>query len=171
MGFSKPTIVPCPDPNKHCGDVPEALIDNPYLIAFMVVAGSLLILHKLKIINLTTIYIFYIMKNKKITQKKIESIGFVFIRKDGDKLLFLNKSPFNRDEKIYLGSEYESLRYVAIENNCGQFYFMGWLKNNKELKKVLKQVGVEFEKVSICDQVSTFLFGAKSFKWGELKGL
>lgn len=65
--------------NPHCKL--GVSINNPYFIVFMIVAGSFLILHKLKIINMKTL--------------------------------------FNR------------------------FY----------------------------DQVSTFLFGAKSFKWGELKGL
>ncbi len=69
------------NPNRCKGDVVSASIDNPYFIAFMIVASSILILHKLKIINMKTL--------------------------------------FNR------------------------FY----------------------------DKVSTFLFGAKSFKWGELKGL
>ena len=75
---------------------------------------------------------------------KLEILGFVFLEKEGDKDVYLNKSEFNRDEKIYLGKIKDDLRYVVIENNCGQFYFMGWLKNKKELKKLLKQVGVGF---------------------------
>lgn len=38
MGFSKPPGVPCPDPNKHCGDdVVSVSIDNPYFISFAIV--------------------------------------------------------------------------------------------------------------------------------------
>ena len=80
-----------------------------------------------------------------LDKKDIESISFKYLKKDGDKSKFINKSTYNRDEKIYLGKRYENKRYVVIENNCGQFYFMGWLKNIKELKTVLNQVLIQFE--------------------------
>lgn len=76
--------------------------------------------------------------------KDVESIGFVFLKIDGNKYVFVNESKFNRGEKIHFGELYEDKRYIAIENNCGQFYFMGWLKTKKELKKILYQVGVTF---------------------------
>ena len=76
--------------------------------------------------------------------KDLELLGFEFLEKEGDKDVYINKSEFNRDEKIYLGKIKDDLRYVVIENNCGQFYFMGWLKNKKELKKLLKQVCIDF---------------------------
>lgn len=79
-----------------------------------------------------------------LTTKNVESLGFVFLKKDGNKDMFINESILNRDEKIYFGEIYEDKRYIAIENNCGQFYFMGWLKNKKELKKILEQVGIGF---------------------------
>ena len=80
-----------------------------------------------------------------LTKKDLESISFKYLKKDGDKSKFINKSTYNRDEKIYLGKRYENKKYVAIENNCGQFYFMGWLKNIKELKIILNQVLIEFQ--------------------------
>jgi hypothetical protein len=55
---------------------------------------------------------------------------------------FINNKEFGRDEKIYFGEFFDNRRYIAIENNCGQFYFMGWLKNKIELEKALKQTNV-----------------------------
>jgi hypothetical protein len=75
-----------------------------------------------------------------ITEEQVKDLGFEFLEMDGDKKVFLNESENNRDERIYLGKN----DYVVIENNCGIFYFMGWLKNIKELKILLKQVGVEY---------------------------
>ncbi|MBE7649147.1 hypothetical protein [Tenacibaculum finnmarkense] len=86
-----------------------------------------------------------------VTEKNIESIGFVFLKKEEGKRVFINKSKFNRDETIHFGEIKGELRYIVIENNCGQFYFMGWLKNKKELKKLLKQVGVSFSESSQAD--------------------
>lgn len=82
--------------------------------------------------------------NKVLTEKEVELLGFMFFKTEEDKSVFINNSKFSRDEKIYFGEIFEDKRYIAIENNCGQFYFMGWLKNKKELKKILQQVGVGF---------------------------
>ena len=84
------------------------------------------------------------MKKFILNRDDLESIGFVYLKKEGGKYVFINESKNNRDEKIYFGEFYENKRYIAIENNCGQFYFMGWLKNKKELKKLLKQVLINF---------------------------
>lgn len=75
-------------------------------------------------------------------KEDIENIGFVFLRNEGNKLLFLNESKYNRDEKLYFGEKIENTTYIVIENNCGQFYFMGWIETIEDLKKILKQVGV-----------------------------
>jgi hypothetical protein len=83
-----------------------------------------------------------------LTTKKLESLGFVFLKKEGYKSVFINDCHANRGEKICFGEIYEDKRYIAIENNCGQFYFMGWVKNKKELKKILKQVGVFLAKTN-----------------------
>ncbi len=80
----------------------------------------------------------------KFNLNDVESIGFVFLKKEEGKYVFINKSKNNRDEKIYFGEIYEDKRYIVVENNCGQFYFRGWLKNRKELKKILKQVLISF---------------------------
>lgn len=85
-------------------------------------------------------------KPKELTQKEVESLGFVFFEKKESKSVFLNNDKSSRDERIYFGELFEGKRYIAVENNCGQFYFMGWIKNKKELKKVLSQVGVCFTK-------------------------
>jgi hypothetical protein len=84
-------------------------------------------------------------KSKMLTTKNVKSLGFVFLEKRKEKLSFINESDKNRDEKIYFGELIENKRYIVIENNCGQFYFMGWLKNKKELKKILEQVGIFFK--------------------------
>ena len=83
-------------------------------------------------------------QNKMLIEKNIESIGFVFLKNEEGKRVFINTSKFNRDETIHFGEIQGELRYIVVENNCGQFYFMGWLKNKKELKKLLKQVSVSF---------------------------
>jgi hypothetical protein len=75
-----------------------------------------------------------------LTRKNIKSLGFVCLEKD----TFINESPNNRDEKIYFGEIYQNKRYITITNNCGQFYFMGWLKNKKQLKRLFEQVGVSY---------------------------
>ena len=84
------------------------------------------------------------MKKFILKTDDLESIGFVYMKKECGKDVFINKSKDNRSEKIHFGELYENKRYIAIENNCGQFYFMGWLKNKKELKKLLKQVLISF---------------------------
>ncbi len=84
------------------------------------------------------------MKKFILNREDLESIGFVYIKKEGGKYVFINESKKNRDEKIYFGEMYKDKRYIVIENNCGQFYFMGWLKNKKELKKLLNQVLISF---------------------------
>ena len=83
-----------------------------------------------------------------LNRHDVESIGFEFLKKEEGKYVFINKNNGNRDEKIHFGEIYENKRYIAIENNCGQFYFMGWLKNRKELKKLLKQVLISFSEDS-----------------------
>ena len=86
-----------------------------------------------------------------LTLKNLESLNFVFVQKDGNKSVFQNNCEFNRDEKIHFGEVYKDRRYIAIENNCGQFYFMGWLKTKKELKKILEQVGIGFRDSNQAD--------------------
>jgi len=57
MSFGKPPGVPCPPNNPHCQGLPEALpIYNPYFIIFTIIAGIILILIKLKIINMRTLF-------------------------------------------------------------------------------------------------------------------
>jgi predicted nucleic acid-binding Zn finger protein len=80
-----------------------------------------------------------------ITQEQLKELGFEFLEMDGDKKVFLNESKNNRDERIYIGKN----NYVVVENNCGIFYFMGWLKTKKELKRILKQVGVEYSIINL----------------------
>lgn len=80
-----------------------------------------------------------------ITEQELEQLGFTLIRTEGDKKVFINKSDGNRDEIIYFGSLIESIRQISIENNCGQFYFIGWLKNKKDLTKVLNWTGVSYK--------------------------
>lgn len=75
---------------------------------------------------------------KYLDEDDLFKTGFQFLDSREGKLRFINE----RDEKIYFGDFYKELRYIVIENNCGQFYFMGWLKNKNELQKVLKQVGI-----------------------------
>ena len=78
---------------------------------------------------------------KYLDEKDILDLGFEQIEtRPHLKSEFVNSKEFGRDEKIYFGDFYQGLRYIAIENNCGQFYFMGWIKNKSELKKVLKMV-------------------------------
>ena len=69
-------------------------------------------------------------------------------KKINEKSVFINESKCSRDEKIYFGELFENKRYIAIENNCGDFYFKGWLENKKELEKLLNQVCVGFNKES-----------------------
>ena len=78
----------------------------------------------------------------------IEILGFVLFKKINEKSVFINESKFSRDEKIYFGERFENKRYIAIENNCGDFYFKGWLENKKELEKLLNQLCVGFNKES-----------------------
>ena len=79
-----------------------------------------------------------------ITAKILNSVGFLFSEKENNKDVFINECVLSRDEKIHLGETYQDKTHVVIENNCGQFYFMGWLKNKRELKKLLEQVGVNY---------------------------
>lgn len=79
-----------------------------------------------------------------LTEKDLKSIGFVFFEKENNKDVFINECNFNRDEKIHLGETYKDKTCIVIENNCGQYYFMGRIKNKKELKKLLDQVGVNY---------------------------
>jgi uncharacterized membrane protein len=74
--------------------------------------------------------------------KNLESLGFVFLKKEGTKPVF--RCNISRDETIYFGEIYGDKKYIAIKNNCDQFLFRGWLKNKKELKKILEQVCVGF---------------------------
>lgn len=47
----------CEQNPKRCKDnEPSASIDNPFFIAILILAGSLLILHKLKIINMKKLF-------------------------------------------------------------------------------------------------------------------
>lgn len=79
----------------------------------------------------------------------LESVGFIYIeKKEQGKYIFINKSENNKDEKIYFGNMDQNKRYIVIKNNCGQVYFMGWLKNKKELKKILKQLLIKYNKSS-----------------------
>lgn len=84
------------------------------------------------------------MKNDKhLDEQDIIDLGFEQIEtRPHLKKEFINNKEFGRDEKIYFGEFFDKRRYIAIENNCGQFYFMGWIKNKSELEKVLEQVGV-----------------------------
>jgi hypothetical protein len=80
-----------------------------------------------------------------ITDREVEGLGFKFLGIEEGKRKFINISKNNRDEQIYFGRE----NYVAIENNCGDFYFMGWLKSIEELKKLLNQVGVYYSIINL----------------------
>jgi hypothetical protein len=80
-----------------------------------------------------------------LSEKDILDLGFEQLEtKPYDKLKFININSNNRDQCIHFEDEIlEGMgKYIAIENNCGQFYFMGWLKTKKELETVLKQTGV-----------------------------
>lgn len=80
---------------------------------------------------------------KYLDEQDILDCGFEQIdTKSYLKKEFINNKEFGRDEKIYFGEFFDNRRYIAIENNCGQFYFMGWLKNKIELEKALKQTNV-----------------------------
>ena len=59
------------------------------------------------------------MKKFILNRHDLESIGFVFLKKEEYKYVFINKSKNNRDEKIYVGETYEGKRYIAIAYNCG----------------------------------------------------
>ena len=83
-------------------------------------------------------------KNKILTEKNIESLGFVYLEKRKGKSFFINESECNRDERIYFGELIENKRYIVVENNCGQIYFRGWLKDINEFKKLLEQTNVGF---------------------------
>jgi hypothetical protein len=60
------------------------------------------------------------------------------------KLKFININKYNRDECIYFEDKVVDGygKYVAVDNNCGDFYFKGHIKNKSELKKLLEQLGV-----------------------------
>ena len=79
-----------------------------------------------------------------ITKNDLELLGFAFLKKEDNKNVFINENKLSRDEKIYLGESYENERYIAIQNNCGDFYFKGWVKNIEELKIILIQIKVRF---------------------------
>lgn len=85
----------------------------------------------------------------ELCEKDIESLGFIFLKYENSKIVFINNSIFNRDEKIHFGELYQDKRYIVIENNCGQFYFMGWIKNKEELEIILNQTCVNFENINL----------------------
>lgn len=58
MGFSKPPCVPCPPNNPHCQGLEPvaASIESNLLTIILIIAGILLVLHALKIINMKTLF-------------------------------------------------------------------------------------------------------------------
>ncbi len=83
---------------------------------------------------------------KYLDEQDILDLGFEKLEtKPYEKLQFININPDNRDQRIHLEDDQITEgfgKYLAIENNCGDFYFKGWLKNKNELIKLLKQVGI-----------------------------
>jgi hypothetical protein len=83
---------------------------------------------------------------KYLDQEDIESLEFKKLEtKPYEKLKFINIKNTNRDERVYLEDDLINEgfgKYVAIENNCGGFYFKGWLKNKKEFQKLLAQLNI-----------------------------
>jgi hypothetical protein len=80
-----------------------------------------------------------------LDESDIESLGFEKLEtKPYEKLKFININPDNRDQRIHFEDEIlEGMgKFIAIENNCGDFYFKGWIKNKTELIKLLKQLGI-----------------------------
>lgn len=94
------------------------------------------------IIVLITIYIFYIMK------KKQENTDIMNVIEKGTECFRLQSELMKKESC----SEKPKVKITVAEI--------------EKLNAISKEVNKSW-----FDQVSTFLFGAKSFKWGELKGL
>lgn len=86
------------------------------------------------------------MEQKLITEQDLEQLGFTLIHTDENKKVYINESEYSRDEKIYFGELFDNKRHIAIENNCGDFYFKGWLENKNDLIKVLEWTLVFYKK-------------------------
>lgn len=81
-----------------------------------------------------------------IKKRDLRQLGFTLIRTDENKKVFINESDDSRDEKIYFGGLFENKRQISIENNCGDFYFKGWLESKEDLTKVLDWILVSYKK-------------------------
>lgn len=58
MGFGKPPGVPCPPNNPHCQGLEPvaASIESNLLTTILIIAGILLVLNALKLINMKTLF-------------------------------------------------------------------------------------------------------------------
>lgn len=65
-------------------------------------------------------------------------------------------------------SEIEKINDISKEINHKKDFGKTWIKF-LEIHRISYDNRSKLE--NIYDKLSTFLFGAKSFKWGELKGL